>query len=74
MGLEQKSLDVFLEAVKKLDAGFADLPAFNAWAAGMQDERIDAALKATAERLQDNYPYFHPLYACLLYTSPSPRD
>jgi tyrosine decarboxylase/aspartate 1-decarboxylase len=72
VGLEQKSLDVFLEAVKKLDAGFADLPAFDAWAAGMQDERIGAALKVTAERLQDNYPYFHPLYAGQMLKPPHP--
>lgn len=72
MGLEQKSLDVFLEAVKKLDAGFADLPAFDAWAAGMRDGRIDAALKVTAERLQDNYPYFHPLYAGQMLKPPHP--
>jgi tyrosine decarboxylase/aspartate 1-decarboxylase len=72
VGLEQKSLDVFLEAVKKLDAGFADLPAFDAWAAGMQDERIGAALKATVERLQDNYPYFHPLYAGQMLKPPHP--
>ena len=70
--LERKSLDVFLEAAKKLDAGFADLPAFDAWAAGMQDERISAALKATAERLQDNYPYFHPLYAGQMLKPPHP--
>ena len=72
MGLEQKSLDVFLEAVKKLDAGFADLPAFDTWAAGTLDERIGAALKATAERLQDNYPYFHPLYAGQMLKPPHP--
>jgi tyrosine decarboxylase / aspartate 1-decarboxylase len=70
--LEQKSLDVFLEAAKRLDAGFADLPAFDAWAAGAQDERIGAALKATAERLQDNYPYFHPLYAGQMLKPPHP--
>jgi tyrosine decarboxylase/aspartate 1-decarboxylase len=72
VGLEQKSLDVFLEAVKKLDAGFADLPAFDTWAAGTLDERIGAALKATAERLQDNYPYFHPLYAGQMLKPPHP--
>src|ERR1700731_3987360 len=70
--LERKSLEVFLEAAKRLDAGFADLPAFDAWAAGMQDERIGAALKATAERLQDNYPYFHPLYAGQMLKPPHP--
>src|SRR5207344_3175415 len=38
----------------------------------MQDERIDAALNATAERLQDNYPYFHPLYAGQMLKPPHP--
>src|SRR6266849_682785 len=59
--LDQKSLGVFLEAAKKLDAGFAGLPALQGDAAGI--ERIAEVLNATAERLQDNYPYFHPLYA-----------
>src|SRR5882762_4294777 len=59
--LEQRTLGVFLEAVKKLDAGFAGLPALQGDAAGI--ERVAEVLNATAERLQDNYPYFHPLYA-----------
>jgi tyrosine decarboxylase/aspartate 1-decarboxylase len=68
--LEQKSLDAFLEAVKKLDAGFAGLPAFESKAPGI--ERIAEALAATAERLHDNYPYFHPLYAGQMLKPPHP--
>jgi tyrosine decarboxylase/aspartate 1-decarboxylase len=68
--LEQKSLDAFLEAVKKLDAGFAGLPAFESKAPGI--ERISEALAATAERLRDNYPYFHPLYAGQMLKPPHP--
>jgi len=68
--LEQKSLDAFLEAVKKLDAGFAGLPAFESKAPGK--ERISEALAATAERLRDNYPYFHPLYAGQMLKPPHP--
>ncbi|MGB2899692.1 MAG: aminotransferase class I/II-fold pyridoxal phosphate-dependent enzyme [Candidatus Acidiferrum sp.] len=59
--LEQRTLGVFLEAAKKLDAGFAGLPALEGGSAGI--ERVAEVLNATAERLQDNYPYFHPLYA-----------
>jgi len=59
--LEQRTLGVFLEAAKKLDAGFAGLPALEGDAAGI--EQVAEVLNATAERLQDNYPYFHPLYA-----------
>jgi tyrosine decarboxylase/aspartate 1-decarboxylase len=68
--LEQKSLDAFLEAVEKLDAGFAGLPAFESTAPG--DAGIAEALAATAERLHDNYPYFHPLYAGQMLKPPHP--
>lgn len=68
--LEQRSLDSFLEAVKKLDAGFAGLPAFESKVLGM--ERLAGVLNATAERLQDNYPYFHPLYVGQMLKPPHP--
>ena len=70
MQLEQETLDAFLEAVKKLDAGFAGLPPFESKVPGM--ERIAGALNATAERLHDNYPYFHPLYAGQMLKPPHP--
>src|SRR2546422_206336 len=59
--LEQRTLGVFLEAAKKLDSGFSELPAQVSRTAGI--ERVAEVLNATAERLRDNYPYFHPLYA-----------
>ena len=70
MALEQDSLDAFLEAVKKLDAGFAGLPAFELKVAGATG--IPEALAVTAERLRDNYPYFHPLYAGQMLKPPHP--
>ena len=70
MQLEQKSLDAFLDAVKKLDAGFAGLPMFESKALG--DAGIAEALAATAERLHDNYPYFHPMYAGQMLKPPHP--
>jgi tyrosine decarboxylase/aspartate 1-decarboxylase len=70
VGLEQKSLDAFLEAARKLDAGFAGLPAFESMAPGAAG--IAEALAATAERLHDNYPYFHPLYAGQMLKPPHP--
>src|SRR5438309_3000762 len=68
--LDRESLSVFSEVASKLDKGFAKLPAF-------QDEspemtRLAEVLKATAERLQDNYPYFHPLYAGQMLKPPHP--
>ena len=70
MPLEQETLTALLEAVKKLDAGFGELPAFEANAAGA--ERIAEVLNATAERLRDNFPYFHPLYAGQMLKPPHP--
>lgn len=70
MALEQKSLDAFLEAVKRLDEGFGGLPAFESHSPG--GARIAEVLKATAERLHDNYPYFHPLYAGQMLKPPHP--
>jgi tyrosine decarboxylase/aspartate 1-decarboxylase len=68
--LDQKSLAAFLEAAKKLDAGFAELPPHELTAPGV--ERIEEVLNATAERLSDNYPYFHPLYAGQMLKPPHP--
>jgi tyrosine decarboxylase / aspartate 1-decarboxylase len=70
VALEQKSLDAFLEAVKRLDEGFGGLPAFESHSPG--GARIAEVLKATAERLHDNYPYFHPLYAGQMLKPPHP--
>jgi glutamate/tyrosine decarboxylase-like PLP-dependent enzyme len=68
--LEQESLAAFLEAVKRLDAGFAALPGFESRAPG--SERLAEILKSIAERLHDNYPYFHPLYAGQMLKPPHP--
>src|SRR6202048_2055007 len=70
MQLEQGSLRAFLEAVKKLDSGFAELPAFAPHAA--DEKQLLEVLTATAERLQNNYPYFHPLYTGQMLKPPHP--
>src|SRR5256885_10068391 len=59
--LDRESLGLFSEVARKLDNGFRTLPAFENQSPGMA--RLTEVLNATAERLQDNYPYFHPLYA-----------
>src|SRR6266849_1057454 len=68
--LDQDGLPAFLEAVKKLDAGFSGLPAQESKAPEI--ERLAEVLYATAERLRDNYPYFHPLYAGQMLKPPHP--
>src|SRR5260370_9326296 len=59
--LDRESMGVFSEVARKLDSGFARLPAFQDRSQEMA--RLAEVLAATAERLQDNYPYFHPLSA-----------
>jgi tyrosine decarboxylase/aspartate 1-decarboxylase len=70
MQIEQKTLEAFLDAAKKLDAGFANLPTYDLNAP--EAERLAEVLNATAERLHDNYPYFHPLYAGQMLKPPHP--
>ena len=68
--LDQAGLPAFLEAIKKLDAGFSKLPAQESKVPGI--DRLAEVLNATAERLRDNYPYFHPLYAGQMLKPPHP--
>src|SRR5882757_6144435 len=68
--LDLESLHLFSEVAKKLDNGFRRLPAFQNQSPGMA--RLAEVLNATAERLQDNYPYFHPLYAGQMLKPPHP--
>src|SRR5437660_2479762 len=68
--LDQKEFAALLEAAKLLDCGFAKLPKLDAEAPGI--ERLGEVLNATAGRLKDNYPYFHPLYAGQMLKPPHP--
>ena len=68
--LDKDSLKILSEAIEKLGAGFAALPDFDAQVPGA--ERVAETLDATSERLQDNYPYFHPLYAGQMLKPPHP--
>lgn len=70
MILDNDSLGILAEAVRKLQEGFADLPDYSGHPAGR--ERLVEVLLATAKRLQDNYPYFHPLYAGQMLKPPHP--
>jgi glutamate/tyrosine decarboxylase-like PLP-dependent enzyme len=70
MQIDQKNLDAFRAAATKLNGGFAHLPAYEPNVPGA--ERLAEVLNATAERLHDNYPYFHPLYAGQMLKPPHP--
>src|SRR6266567_1635942 len=68
--LDQKSLSALVEAVKRLEDGFGKLPDYEGGAPGIGG--LPEVLNATAERLRDNYPYFHPLYAGQMLKPPHP--
>jgi len=61
--------DPLQSALERLRAGFAELPP----ADGAYDEAAIAdVLTEVADRLKDNYPYFHPLYAGQMMKPPHP--
>src|SRR6266851_1429126 len=70
MALDRESLEILARALDKLDAGFAQLAGISHFVPGA--ERMEEVLLALAEKLQDNYPYFHPLYAGQMLQPPHP--
>ncbi len=68
--LEKDSLRILRDALETLERGFGELPA--AGAGGCEPAAMEKVLHAVAERLRDNYPYFHPLYAGQMMKPPHP--
>jgi tyrosine decarboxylase / aspartate 1-decarboxylase len=68
--LESTSLIALEKALRHLDAGFNELPNFDA--PPPSADGIESVLMEAAERLRDNYPYFHPLYAGQMLKPPHP--
>ena len=70
MALDHDSLGILARALEKLDAGFSQLPETTHSVSGAQ--RMEEVMLALAEKLEDNYPYFHPLYAGQMLKPPHP--
>jgi tyrosine decarboxylase/aspartate 1-decarboxylase len=62
-------LDVLRTALQKLEAGFSGLPRF---APDFDAEAVADVLGQVAVRMQDNFPYYHPLYAGQMLKPPHP--
>lgn len=60
MILDSRTLPWLTEALEKLQKGFDGLPDLSLPG---DDPHLRSVLGMVAERMQDNYPYFHPLYA-----------
>lgn len=66
--LEKDSLRILRAALERLEAGFDELPPLDTQA----PDGLEEVLFEVAERLRDNYPYFHPLYAGQMLMPPHP--
>ena len=68
MKLERESLSLVLKALEKLEAGF-ELPDLNH---SFDTKKMEEVILKTAEKMQNNYPYFHPLFAGQMLKPPHP--
>jgi tyrosine decarboxylase / aspartate 1-decarboxylase len=66
---QDPALELLAEALPKLQQSFAHLPATGGIAS---TDAMRSVLVQLAERLADNYPYFHPLYAGQMLKPPHP--
>ena len=60
MHFEKRTIEHLQRALDELDAGFKHLESDLEEDSGND---IEDVLIEVARRMQDNYPYFHPLYA-----------
>jgi tyrosine decarboxylase / aspartate 1-decarboxylase len=68
--LDTETLPLLREMLERLEAGFSDLP--SAGDLPVDNGEMARVLGMVAERLQDNFPYFHPLYAGQMLKPPHP--
>ncbi len=67
---EDIALGLLASALPQLEASFRNLPAFAGQAPAI--DAMGAVMSQVAERMADNYPYFHPLYAGQMLKPPHP--
>jgi glutamate/tyrosine decarboxylase-like PLP-dependent enzyme len=69
MTIEMQSIGILEKAMHKLAEGYTDLPEFQT---EYDQQRAEDVLLLAAERMWDNYPYPHPLYAGQMLKPPHP--
>lgn len=67
--LETKSLSILSEALNRLDLGYSKLPEFDS---NLDMDSIRATMLQIADKMKDNYPFFHPYYAGQMLKPPHP--
>src|SRR5579871_4585705 len=68
--MEKDSLSLLHTALDRLESGFSALPSAGSSHTDLQ--AVERVLLEVADRLQENYPYFHPLYAGQMLKPPHP--
>jgi tyrosine decarboxylase / aspartate 1-decarboxylase len=68
--LEKDTLILLLNSLNKLEEGFKDLPELKS--NSIDYDAMQDVLNTVAERMQNNYPYFHPYYAGQMLKPPHP--
>jgi tyrosine decarboxylase/aspartate 1-decarboxylase len=69
--LDDATLPLLAEALTRLQEGFASLPPVRPPGSASSGP-IESVLAEVTERLKDNFPYFHPLYAGQMLKPPHP--
>jgi len=69
MVLEVESLELLTRSLAKLEHSFSEMPDFQT---DINTEAMADVLMTVAEKMQDNYPYAHPLYAGQMLKPPHP--
>ena len=70
---DKDSVALLREALDRLEQGFSHLPAVDPPAGASHDSaNLRRVLLEVAERMHDNYPYFHPQYAGQMLKPPHP--
>ncbi|MFK7954182.1 MAG: aspartate aminotransferase family protein [Ekhidna sp.] len=68
MKLEKESIQLLSKALEKLEIGF-DLPDFEQ---SFDFSKMESVMDTVAEKMQNNYPYFHPLFIGQMLKPPHP--
>src|SRR5574341_1213372 len=67
--MEKESIKVLQQALEILETGFENLPASEP---KVDMTKLSSVMTQVAERMRDNYPYHHPLYAGQMLKPPHP--
>jgi tyrosine decarboxylase/aspartate 1-decarboxylase len=69
---DDTALRLLAAALPQLEASFRNLPGFTDAAQQPAFDAMAAVMSQVAEKMADNYPYFHPLYAGQMLKPPHP--